>query len=205
MRWGYSAPCGGKRGVGGTSPISLLVRTGIYTGTVGERGWSWGEGQARARARRYEKRRRGGSGRGKGGNWRGREAEVPVTARYGSLGDRCRYRVAISPESVARSPLRHFSLARSLAYSFVRWFVLVEFGERDENEEGWIPVPSTSRVRAGSIARSLFLSLSLSFLRSLVRDVIFFRGRSPATFRAALKGSIDRAKHGGYVDVRPIP
>lgn len=33
------------------------------------------------------------------------KAEAPVTARYGSLGDRCRYRVAVSPESVARSSL----------------------------------------------------------------------------------------------------
>jgi len=32
----------------------------------------------------------------------GRGEEAPVTARYGSLGDRCRYRVAVSPESVAR-------------------------------------------------------------------------------------------------------
>lgn len=60
-----------------------------------------------ARAPGCEKRRKGLEGEeGK------RRVGVPVTARYGSLSDQCRYRVAVSPEFLAQSSLRHFSLAR---------------------------------------------------------------------------------------------
>lgn len=103
--------------MGVDSSCGMVVHpcTGVQ-GTVGGRGWSKGEG-GRARAALREKRRRSGRCRGGSEGRRGRQG-APVTTRYGSLSDRCRYRVAVSPESVGRSPLRHFS--RSLALSLAR-------------------------------------------------------------------------------------
>lgn len=106
---------------GGRSPLSGGgVTSGGTTARVGRRCtpvWCTRNGSkragvveeradARARMREASKgwlERRRGAG--------GARAGAPVTARYGSLGDRCRYRVAVSPESVARSSLT--SLARS--------------------------------------------------------------------------------------------
>ena len=83
--------------VGWSTPV-WSTRNGKRTGVVEERA------DARARMREASKgrlERRRGIGRVR--------AEAPVTARYGSLSDRCRYRVAVSSESDLL--LHHFSLA----------------------------------------------------------------------------------------------
>lgn len=107
---------------GGRSPLSGGgVTSGGTTARVGRRCtpvWCTRNGSkragvveeradARARMREASKgwlERRRGAG--------GARAGAPVTARYGSLGDRCRYRVAVSPESVARSSLTSFARSR---------------------------------------------------------------------------------------------
>lgn len=180
--------CRGTRGGGRQSSCGMEVHpcTGVQ-GTVGGRGWSKGEGgRARGAVREAsEERSRRGDSEGR----RGRQG-APVTTRYGSLSDRCRYRVAVSPESVGRSPLRHFSLARSLARS------LALAGPAGVDSplppaRGCVP----ARLVVGSSARSpaRTFTRSLHYLRSGVRD------DSRAT---GLKGSIDRAKHGGLVGSR---
>ncbi|TGZ37991.1 hypothetical protein DBV15_05269 [Temnothorax longispinosus] len=140
--WGYNGPCGAE----------VYPRT-AYKRTASARGWS----------------RRGGGWRSDGGP-AGARAGAPVTARYGSLGDRCRYRVAVSPESVAHDfPLHHVSLALE--------------SRSGGMESG--PLSPTSRGRAS--ARPLAgAARSLATLSSATGG------------DAALKGgSIDRAKHGG--------
>lgn len=103
------------------------TRNGKRTGVLSRRG--------QTRAPGCEKRQRGGW-KGDGGVRRAR-AEVPVTARYGSLGDRCRYRVPVSSESVARSSLTSL-LARS---------------RRPGGMESGPPFTLAAGTRVGSIAR----------------------------------------------------
>lgn len=91
--WGYNGPCG----------VVVHLRTGVQ-GKVSEWGWLKRESRrVRARIRETSK----GTGRGQGE----RRVGAPVTARYGSLSDQCRYRVAVSSESLAQFSLRHFSFA----------------------------------------------------------------------------------------------
>lgn len=119
--------CRGREGDGGGTTARVgrrctpvrCTRDGKRTGVVEERV------NARTRMReasegRLKQRRRIGRVR----------AEAPVTARYGSLGDRCRYRVAISPESVARSSLTS-RLARSRV-DLGEWKVVPSYSRRED-------------------------------------------------------------------------
>lgn len=149
--------------------------------------------RAGARAALREKRRR--SGRvGVARRVEGEGRGAPVTTRYGSLSDRCRYRVAVSPESVGRSPLRHFSLAPSLAPSLARSLSRRPAAGVDS------PLPPARGCVLGAARRWFVRSLARTYVHSLATLSSFGGLRRFA--RAGLKGPIDRAKHGGFVGSR---
>lgn len=157
--WGVQRPVWG----GGVPPY------GVVQGMASGRGWMEERVDARTRMREASKGRlvkRRGIGRAK--------AEAPVTARYGSLGDRCRYRVAVSPESVRT--IFPYITSRSLS-------------SRSGGMESGPLLPS-SRGRA-----------SAPPARSLVRSRHYHRQRGasgrPMIRARRQRGSIDRAKHGG--------